>query len=59
MDEIMKLHPDLISGLANLYREEEAKSIERLIGDKDKEAEKSEVIEKVAKKSSPKAESKI
>lgn len=30
VDDVVKLHPDIISGLAKLYKEEEAKSIERL-----------------------------
>jgi hypothetical protein len=57
MDEIMKLHPDIVAGLASLYREEEAKSIERLTGDK--ETDKNESIEKIAKKSNQKVEPKI
>jgi hypothetical protein len=30
INEVMEIHPDIISGLAILYREEESKSIERL-----------------------------
>lgn len=51
MDEIMKLHPDIIVGLANLFREEDAKALERLT---EKDISKDQSIEKVAKKSSPK-----
>lgn len=48
MDEVMKLHPDIILGLASLYRDEENKVLERL------ETKEEQSIEKVVKKSSPK-----
>jgi hypothetical protein len=51
MDDIMKLHPDIIAGLANLYREEDNKVLERLV---DKNISKEQSIEKVAKKSNAK-----
>lgn len=52
LDEILSLHPDIITGLAGLYREEDAKSTERLT-----EAGKSneQGIEKVAKKPTSRA----
>jgi hypothetical protein len=52
MDEIMKMHPDIIQGLADLYRDEENRVLERLT---EKEIKEERNIEKVAKKSSPKA----
>ncbi len=52
MDEIMKLHPDIIQGLARLYRDEEDRVLERLAV---KEAKEEQSIEKIAKKSSPRA----
>lgn len=50
MNEVMALHPDIISGLADLYRDEDNKVIERLTAE---EGEESASLEKVAKKSSP------
>jgi hypothetical protein len=50
MSEVMALHPDIISGLAALYRDEDNKVIERLAID---EAKESVSLEKVAKKLSP------
>jgi hypothetical protein len=52
MNDIMQLHPDIISGLSSLYRDEENKVLERLA---EKEIKQDQAIEKVAKKSSPKA----
>lgn len=50
LEEIVKLHPDLISGLANLYREEEVKSIDKLTqasgGDSESQSTNVEEIEK-------------
>ncbi len=52
MSEVVALHPDLITALAGLYREEEAKSIERLIQDQGEQDKGSEVInvEEIEKK---------
>lgn len=50
MDDIMKMHPDIITGLANLFREEDSKVLDRLA---EKNISKEQTIEKVAKKSSP------
>lgn len=50
MSEVMALHPDIIAGLANLYRDEDNKVIERLT---DGTVEETANLEKVAKKSSP------
>ncbi len=47
-EDIMQLHPDLLEGLAGLYDEEEARSIERLL--ESMEDEKSDLVEDVAKK---------
>lgn len=52
LDEILSTHPDIISGLAELYRQEDAKSTDRLI-EASKEGEQG--IEKVAKKPISKA----
>lgn len=46
MEDIVKIHPDIIAGLAALYKEEEAKSVERLEKSIEKEAETAEEIEK-------------
>jgi len=48
INDIMQIHPDIVSELAQLYRDEEMKSIERLqeSGDKQKEEPKIEQIEK-------------
>lgn len=46
--DILEVHPDIISGLSELYREEEAKSIERLASE---EAKKDEVnVDAIEKK---------
>lgn len=47
LDEILSMHPDIISGLAELYRQEDAKSIDRLT---DASKGEEQGIEKVAKK---------
>ncbi len=48
INDIMQIHPDIVSELAQLYRDEEMKSIERLqeSGDEQKEEPKIEQIEK-------------
>jgi hypothetical protein len=51
MDKIMDLHPDIISGLSLLYREEDAKSVERLVENQPNEKIN---VEKIAKKSTSK-----
>ena len=33
MDSISEMHPDLISGLAELYDEEQTKTVEKLLDD--------------------------
>jgi hypothetical protein len=52
--DIMEVHPDIISALAELYREEEMKSITRLLGNSedaaDKKADEAVNIEKIEKK---------
>jgi hypothetical protein len=53
INEIMKLHPDIISGLAELYRDEDEKSVDRLMKDEETKDGKEASLEKVAKKSSP------
>lgn len=45
VSDVMQIHPDIVSGLAQLYRDEEAKSIERL-QDADEGEAKVEQIEK-------------
>jgi hypothetical protein len=49
IDEVSKIHPDIISGLANLYRDEEKRSLEAFIAKED-QAERKESIEEVEKK---------
>lgn len=44
MSEVVALHPDLIAALSVLYREEEAKSIERLVQDQGTELDDSEEV---------------
>jgi len=52
MSEVVSLHPDLISELSAFYKEEEAKSIERLIRDQgDEPGDSQEVnVEEIEKK---------
>lgn len=52
MSEVVALHPDLITALAELYKEEEAKSIARLIQDQGEQDEGSGVVnvEEIEKK---------
>lgn len=52
IEEIVKQHPDLIEGLAQLYREEEAKSIEKLKGAEPEAVTPS--VEEIEKKSTRK-----
>jgi hypothetical protein len=52
IEGIMEVHPDIVSGLAELYRQEEAKSTDRLV---DAIKDESEGVEKVAKKPTSKA----
>lgn len=52
MSDIMAMHPDLISGLASLYKDEERKIVERIAIEPGAQEEDAS-IEKVAKKSSP------
>jgi len=52
IDEILSLHPDIINGLAELYRQEDAKSTERL---REAAGDEEQGIEKVAKKPISKA----
>lgn len=51
-DEISDIHPDIISGLAQLYREEEQRSIEAFLSsdDEEKDAKAKKSIEEVEKK---------
>lgn len=37
INDVMELHPDIIDGLAELYKDEEARSIDRLVDDKAQE----------------------
>lgn len=52
MEEIMQTHPDIIRGLAVLYQDEESRVLDRLA---DGEVKEEQNLEKIAKKSSPKA----
>jgi hypothetical protein len=52
LDQMLELHPDIVSQLAELYRQEEAKSTDRLI---DASKDEAEGVEKVAKKPTSKA----
>lgn len=52
LDEMLELHPDIVTQLAELYRQEEAKSTDRLI---DSSKDEVEATEKVAKKPTSKA----
>jgi hypothetical protein len=52
LDEMLKLHPDIVTQLAELYRQEDAKSTDRLV---DASKDESEGVEKVAKKPTSKA----
>lgn len=56
INEVMELHPDIVTGLANLYREEEMRSTQRLMESAD---DGSEGVEKVAKKPISKAKGMI
>ena len=49
MDDVIDLHEDLVDDLVKLFRDEEMKSIERLV-DKDEEGIGSEQVEEVEKK---------
>ena len=49
MDDVIDLHEDLVDELVKLFRDEEAKSIDRLI-DKDEEEISPEQVEEVEKK---------
>jgi hypothetical protein len=53
IEDIVTQHPDLIAGLAEFYREEEAKSIDKLRGEEDEELE-APGIEEIEKKPSRK-----
>lgn len=44
MGEVVNLHPDLISGLSLLYKEEDAKSVERLLGEQGQSTEEPQEI---------------
>jgi hypothetical protein len=48
--EIGTIHPDLISGLADLYREEESRSVEAFSKEKDDESVKPVSVEEAEKK---------
>lgn len=51
MDDIIQLHPDIISGLAKLYKEEDAKSVEKLENNEAQEEEAAdESVEQLEKK---------
>lgn len=52
MSEVVGLHPDLISGLSDLYREEELKSVERLVLDQGNDPSESQEtnVEELEKK---------
>lgn len=52
MSEVVELHPDLISALSQLYREEELKSVERLVQDQGGSIDDSEEVnvEEIEKK---------
>ncbi len=50
MEDIVKLHPDIISGLAKLYKEEEMKSVEKLERSTPDEAAVEESVEELEKK---------
>lgn len=59
MDDIVKLHPDIISGLARLYKEEEAKSIEKLERNAPEEVATEETMEDLEKKPVKRAPRKV
>ena len=48
MDSVSELHPDLITGMAELYDEEEAKTVEKLL--EDGNARSAEQVEEAEKK---------
>ena len=52
IEEMLEMHPDIVTQLAELYRQEEAKSTDRLV---DAGKDQLEGVEKVAKKPIPKA----
>lgn len=50
MDEVTALHPDLITGLANLYRDEDRRSVEAFKAIENAESEKQISVEEAEKK---------
>lgn len=59
MDDIIQLHPDIISGLAKLYKEEDAKSVEKLEAQKAGEGAVEESVEELEKKPARRTPKKI
>lgn len=65
VNDVMKLHPDIINGLSELYVQEEAKSIERLVASQESdmvqanENESISEVEKLEKKSENKRRASI
>lgn len=50
VEDAMQLHPDLLRGLAELYADEEKKSVERLIEDTDADGTEETAVEDIEKK---------
>jgi hypothetical protein len=50
ISEINKVHPDIINGLAALYRDEEKRSLEAFKNDEEREGERQESVEEIEKK---------
>lgn len=50
IEEVVKLHPDILMGLSELYRDEEAKSIEKLRNNKVNEEEEEAPKKRTSKK---------